>query len=321
MSTQLNHFTAMQKKLYQYFAPTPQYAWPQLKDRLGFSVWVKHENHLPVGSFKLRGALAYLMQLRETAPHLTHVVAATRGNFGQGIAFSAQQLGLKATIITPINNSPDKNRAMRLLGAELIEVGQDFQSAMEYAEAYAQEHQAHMIPSYSPELINGTASIGLELFAAVPDLDVVYSAIGLGSNICGLIAARDALGLRTPIIGVVTEAIPAYAKSFQAKRCINSEPGIFTIADGLDCRTPNPQAFEVIKTGLKDVITVSELEIAEAIRIYFEDTHNIAEGAGAAPLAGLIKQKADYDVHTKAAVILCGGNISLSKYLDVLSPS
>lgn len=307
-----------QHALYNYFPPSPQYFWPQLKDRLGFDVCVKHENHLPVGSFKLRGALAYLLNLKEQQPDIHHVVAASRGNFGQGIAFSAQKLGLKATIVVPENNSPDKNRAMRLLGAELIEHGKDFQTALEFSQHYTQQHQAHYVPSYSPALLAGTASIGLELFGAYPDLDVVYSSIGLGSNICGLIAARDAMGLNTKIIGVVTDAIPAYAESFKAGTCIASPAGPVTIADGLDCRIPNPQAFEMILSGLERVITVSEHDIACAMRIYFEDTHNIAEGAGAAPLAGLIQEKALYNTTTKSAVILCGGNVALDKYFEII---
>jgi threonine dehydratase len=306
-----------QTKLYEVINPTPQFAWPLLQDRFGFSVSVKHENFLPVGSFKLRGALAYLQNLKATEPSIKGVIAATRGNFGQGVAYAASQLGLTATVVTPIGNSPDKNRAMRAWGAELIEIGDDFQHACELMADIAQERQLHIVPSFSPSLLYGTASIGLEWFEACPDLDVVYSSIGLGSNICGLIAARDALGLKTKIIGVVSEAIPAYAQSFEVKTLIESPPGGLTIADGLDCRKPNPDALAMIFEGLDNVITVSEDEIKAAMRVYFDDTHMIAEGAGAAPLAGLWKERQRYTANkTKAGVLLCGGNVTAERYFS-----
>ena len=304
------------RELYEIVQPTPQYAWPLLQERLGLEIWVKHENFHPVGSFKLRGAVAYLQHLKNTQPHINCVITATRGNFGQGVAYAAKHLGLTATVLTPIGNSPDKNRAMRAWGAELIEIGSDFQDTCEQMHAIATERGLHIIPSFHERLVMGTASIGLELFGACPDLDVVYSSIGLGSNICGLIAARDALGLKTKIVGVVSSAVPAYAESFKQKTCVESPAGGVTIADGLDCRKPNEEALAMMFEGLDHVVTVDDEQIRDAMRTYFEDTHMIAEGAGAAPLAGLVAEKMHYASSQKVGVILCGGNVTAERYMS-----
>lgn len=312
----LEELQIARQKLYEIVQPTPQYTWPLLAERFGPEIWVKHENMQPVGSFKIRGAVAYLQHLKATQPDASGVIAATRGNFGQGVAYGAAKLGLKATIVTPVGNSPDKNRAMRAWGAELLELGEDFADACEQMQQLAQKRGLHIVPSFHPNLVYGTASIGLEWFEAVPDLDVVYSSIGLGSNICGLIAARDALGLKTKIVGVVSEEVPAYAWSFEQKACVESPAGKITIADGLDCRKPNPQALEMIFEGLERVITVSEDQIREAMRVYFEDTHTIAEGAGAAPLAGFMQEQDQFASNQKIGLFLGGSNVTIDRYLS-----
>lgn len=319
MNCSLETLNKWAKAQYQYYQATPQLDWPQLKNRLGFEVWVKHENCTPVGSFKVRGALCYLLNLKQTQPDIKKVICATRGNFGQGVAYAASHLGLEATIITPLDNCPDKNKSMTAFGAEVILAGVDFQESVEIAQQKAVDEGFHLVPSYAPELIYGTAAIGLELFQAVPNIDVLYTSIGLGSNICGLITARDALKLSTKIIGVVTETYPAYLESLKSGKVVASESTAPSIAEGLACRKPSEGAFEIIKNGVDKIITVSETEIKQAIKVYFEDTHHLAEGAGAAPLAGLLKEKDLYPNHTKAGVILCGGNINQQKLIEVLT--
>jgi threonine dehydratase len=298
-------------------APTPQIRWPLLQARTGAEVWVKHENHGPVGAFKLRGGIVYIDSLARRGHPPAGVIAATRGNHGQSIAYAAARAGMSAAIVVPHHNSREKNAAMRALGAELIEHGRDFQDALEFAQRMAIERGLHMVPSFDPALVSGVASYALEFFGAVADLDTVYVPIGLGSGICAMIAAREALGLRTRIVGVVAENAPAYALSFAAGRVVTTESAD-TMADGVACRVPLEPALEVINRWAEQIVTVSEAEIAAAMRFYFSDTHNVAEGAGAAPLAALLKERAAME-RRKVGLVLSGGNVDRDVYARVLA--
>ena len=294
--------------------PTPQYAWPLLAKRAGCEVWVKHENHTPTGAFKVRGGLVYMDWLSRAHPEVKSVISATRGNHGQSVAFAASRHGLRAVIAVPEGNSAEKNAAMQAFGGELVVHGADFDAAREEAKRLADRDGHWMLPSFDPLLVRGVATYALELFTAVSDLDVVYVPIGLGSGIAGLIKTRDLLGLETEIVGVVSEALPAYALSFEAGHVVTTEPAP-TIADGMATRVPEPAALEIILQGAARLIRLSETEIIDAIRAYWTDTHNLAEGAGAAPLAGLLQERDRYR-GKKAAVILCGGNIDLAWFRD-----
>jgi threonine dehydratase len=297
--------------------PTPQYCWPLLSRRVGAELWVKHENHTPIGAFKLRGGLVYLDDLRRAQPQLRGVVTATRGNHGQSIAYAASRLGLAATIVVPHGNSVEKNRAMAAFGGRLVEEGHDFQAAYEHAVALSEREGLHLVRSYHPLLVRGVASYALELFRAVSDLDVVYVPIGLGSGISGVIAARDALGLTAEIVGVVAAQAPAYALSFAAGAPVSTNSAE-TIADGLAVRVPDDAALDVIRRGAARIVTVSEAAIRQAMRILFSDTHNLAEGAGAAALAAALQERGRL-AGKRVAVIQSGGNIDRALFAQVLA--
>jgi threonine dehydratase len=303
--------------VYTVLRPTPQICWPLLSERAGCEVWVKHENHTPIGAFKIRGGIVYLTELLRSTPHPNGIVTPTRGNHGQSVAFAARRLGVKATVVVPRGNSGEKNAAMRAFGADLIEHGEDFQDAYEHAERLAAERALHFWRTWDPVLVRGVASYGLEFFRAVPDLDTIYVPIGHGSGICGLIAARDALGLKTRIVGVVAERYPAYALSFAAGKPVSTGPGE-TVADGVACRVPDPRAVEVIRQGAERVVAIPEDEIVAAIRAYFSDTHNLAEGAGALPLAALLMEKGRM-AGRKVGLVLTGANIDLAVFKSVVN--
>lgn len=296
--------------------PTPLYTWPLLNTRAGAEVWVKHENHSPVGAFKLRGATVYMDWLKKSQPSVTGVIAATRGNHGQGVALAASRLGLSSVIVVPHGNSREKNRAMQAQGAELIEHGDDFQAALEHATELAKTRGLHMIPSFHPLLVHGTGTYALEMFSAAPTLDEVYVPIGLGSSICGVISVRTALDLKTKIVGVVSAASPAYALSFRAGKPV-SHPAETLLADGLACRVPVPEALEIIHAHADHIVEVTEAEIAAAMRAYYEDTHNIAEGAAAAALAGLL-QEHDKITGKHVGVVFTGGNVDREMFLGAI---
>ncbi len=302
--------------------PTPQYRWPLLSRRIGAELWVKHENHTPIGAFKLRGGLVYLDELRRARPEVTGVITATRGNHGQSIAYAASRLGLAATIVVPHGNSPEKNRAMRAFGATLIETGHDFQAAYEEAIARAACDGLHLVRSFHPDLVRGVATCGLELLRAVDGLDTVYVPVGLGSGICAMIAAREALGRSAlgrsvEIVGVVAENAPTYALSVAAGKPVGTNSAD-TIADGLAVRVPDAAALDIIRGGAARIVTVSEAEIRRAMRILFSDTHNVAEGAGAAPLAAALQERGRL-AGKRVAIILSGGNIDRALFAEVLA--
>jgi threonine dehydratase len=303
--------------VHRHMPPTPQYNWPLIDQALGAEVWVKHENHTPLGAFKVRGGISYFDALMKRDPACPGVIAATRGNHGQSIGFAARSHGLPATIVAPYGNSREKNDAMRALGVTLIEHGDDFQSSLDHARQMAAETGLHFVPSFDTDLLSGVASYSLELFRAVADIDTLYVPIGLGSGICGAIAVRDALGLSTEIVGVVADAAPAYAKSFDA-RAPMSAPVEDTIADGMACRTADPQAIDVILRGAARIVTVSEQDLRAAMRLMFSATHNVCEGAGAGALAALTREAARMQGR-RVAVVLTGGNIDSTRFAEVLS--
>jgi len=303
--------------VYKVMPPTPQIRWPLLCARTGADVWVKHENHTPIGAFKVRGGVVYVEELKRREPDVAGVIAATRGNHGQSIAFAAGRAGLRSVIVVPHGNSREKNAAMRALGAELIEHGDDFQDAFEHAVHLAEQERLHLVPSFHDALVRGVASYALELFRAVPGLDAVYVPIGLGSGICAMLAARDALALKTEIIGVVASRAPAYSLSYDAARPIAAPVGQ-TIADGMACRVPNAAALEIILESASRIVTVDEKDIEKAMRYIFSDTHNAAEGAGAAALAALLKES-DEMRGRRVAVILSGGNVDSETFASVLA--
>ena len=309
----LNEIIAARDEIGQFVPPSPQYRWPLLCERLATDVWVKHENTTPIGSFKIRGGIHY-MQTCEA----DHVITATRGNHGQSVAMAAGLFGKKVSVYVPRNNSVSKNNAMRALGATLIEHGRDFSETHDEARRIASEKNLHLVPSFDRRLVVGVSTFALELFEHVTDLDSVYVPIGMGSEICAVIAAREALGLnRVEIIGVVAENAPAYALSFAQNKLIETDSAI-TIADGLAVRIPNAEALDVIFQYVARIVEVSEQQIAEAMRHYFTDTHHVVEGAGASTLAALIKEKNTMQ-GKKVAIIASGGNVDIDLYMRILS--
>ncbi len=292
--------------------PTPAISWPLLAARLGAEVVVKHENHQPIGAFKVRGGLTYVEALLRRHRGVKGLVSATRGNHGQSLAFAGRRFGLFVTIVAPHGNSREKNAAMRAFGAELIEHGQDFQAAREEAARLADERGLHMVPSFHRGLALGVSTYALELMSEHADLDVLYVPIGQGSGICGCISARDALGLGTEIIGVQSAAAPAYALSFAAGHVVPTASAD-TLADGMATRVPDEEALEVIAKGASRIALVRDDEIAAAIRAYWTDTHNLAEGAGAAPLAAAMKERARLQGR-KVGLVLSGGNIDFDLF-------
>lgn len=296
--------------------PTAQYAWPLLARRTGCETWVKHENHTPTGAFKVRGGLVFMDRLKRRSPGAGGVISATRGNHGQSIALAAARNGIAATIVVPYGNSVEKNAAMRAFGAELVEAGHDFDAAKDAAMKLAGERGLVMVPSFHRDLVAGVASYALELFRAAPPLDTVYVPIGLGSGICGTIAARDALGLKTKVVGVVSTEAPAYALSFTAGKVVATNSAD-TMADGMAVRGPDAEALEVILKGADRIVQVSDAEIGVAMRAYYEDTHQLTEGAGAAALAALLQERGRV-AGQRVGLILSGGNIDRPVYLRVL---
>jgi threonine dehydratase len=313
----LDQIQQAQSLVYRFMPPTPQYSWPLINQRLGAEAWIKHENHTPVGAFKVRGALLCATWLKQTQPSLTGLVAATRGNFGQGVAMAARLLGLKAIIVVPYSNSVEKNRAMIAQGAELLQHGEDFQESLEFARTFAAEQGYAIVESFHEQLILGTATYALEFLQGAPELERIYVPIGLGSSICGMAAARNALQLRTEIVGVVSAMCPAYALSFQQHRLVEA-PARTLISDGLACRRPNEQALEIIWKNVARIVEVSDAEVADAIGFYYQDTHNVVEGAGAASLAAAMKEKGGNRAK-RIGLVVTGGNIDRDLYLAALT--
>ena len=302
--------------VHDHMPPTPQHRWPLLAERLGADVVVKHENHAPTGAFKVRGGIAFMNWLRRTHPDVPGIVTATRGNHGQSQARAATAVGLTATVVVPHGNASEKNEAMRAYGAELIEHGHDFDVAKEEAHRLSRERGLYFVPPFHPALVAGVASYWWELFTNVPDIDTAYVPIGCGSGICAGILARDALGLKTKIVGVVSDRAQTAKLSVEAGRPVQTNAAD-TFADGMAVRVPVPDALAIYAQGAERIVAVSDDEVAEAIRVYHSDTHNLAEGAGAAPLAAAMQER-EANRGKTVAVILCGGNIDADKLVTVL---
>jgi threonine dehydratase len=305
--TSLAEIEAAARHVYAAMMPTPQYAWPPLARRAGCEVWVKHENHTPTGAFKVRGGLNLLATVVAADPKFPGVISATRGNHGQSLAFAARRPGVRCKIVVPEGNSRDKNAAMRAFGAELLVHGRDFDAAREHAGSLARDEGLRFVGPFEPEIVAGVATYALEFFRAVPDLHTVFVPIGCGSGICGLFAARDALGLATHIVGVVSANANAYAQSFRKRERIETASAV-TVADGMAVRVPVEAALDIIWRGAHDVVEVTDHEVEAAMRAYFDDTHQLAEGAGAAP----------HRQGKRMGVILCGGNVDRDVYIKIL---
>jgi threonine dehydratase len=315
----LEELEAAAALIYKSMPATPQYRWPLLEARVGTTVWVKHENHGPTGAFKVRGGLVYMDCLLREGKKPAGVVSATTGNHGQAIGYAARQYGVAATVVVPIGNSTSKNAAMRALGVEVIEKGHDFQAAAETADEIAKERGWHRYPSFHPWLVRGVGTYALELFKAVPDIDTIYVPIGLASGLCGVIAARDALSRRTRVVAVVSAGAPAFALSYERGELISYDVTT-TIADGMACRTPDASALTIARRGIERAMQVTDDEVKSAMRALFDDTHNVAEGAGAAALAALLKEKESMRGRT-TAIVLTGGNVDPVVYANVISRS
>ena len=316
MHFSLDALRAAAEVVYRQVSPTPQYVWPLLSEYAGLTVWVKHENHTPIGAFKVRGGALYMSRLKEREPDCPGVIAATRGNHGQSIAVSATRQRLRSVIVVPEGNNPEKNAAMIAQGGELIVHGDDFQEALEHAMLLGAAQGLHMVPAFDPTLVQGVASYALELFAAAGPLDAVYVPIGLGSGICGVVAARNALGSTADIIGVQAEGAPCYALSFKAGKPV-STPRADTFADGLATRVPAAEAVEVINREVARVITVSDAAILEAQRLLLRLTHNLAEPAGAAGLAGVLLERRKM-AGKNVGIILSGGNADAANLKELM---
>ena len=311
---------AARQAVYAVMPPTPQYAWPLLRERLGMKIWVKHENHTPAGAFKVRGGLTYFSDLAAAKNGIRGVITATRGNHGQSVGAAARRYGLQATIVVPHGNSVEKNAAMRALGVELVEHGDDFQAAREYAVGLATERRLHMVPSFHHGLIKGVMTYWLEFFESFPrgeEPDVVFVPIGQGSGFCAAAAARAHTGARSALIGVVSAHATTYLDSFRARRVVEA-PVTTALADGMACRIADEEALEVVLREAQDVISVTDDEVAQAMRVLFADTHNVAEGAGAAGIAAATQQRERWKGRT-VGVVLTGGNVDTAVFSRVLT--
>ncbi|MEM8790119.1 MAG: threonine dehydratase [Pseudomonadota bacterium] len=294
--------------------PTPQYNWPLLSERLGTELWVKHENHTPTGAFKVRGGMVYLEDLAKSG--CSKILTATRGNHGQSIPYAASAYDIPVKVYVPEGNSVEKNAAMQAWGADLVVHGHDFEESRLECVRAAEAEGAHIIPPFHPLLVRGVATYALEFLRQV-EPDVVYVPIGMGSGICGLITARDLLGLGTEIVGVVSDGADAYALSFEAGKVVETNRAV-TFADGMACRAPWAEPLEIIMKGAARVLRVSDDDVADAIRAYYTYTHNVAEGAGAAPLAAALQER-EALAGKRVGVILCGGNIDTAWMIEVLN--
>jgi threonine dehydratase len=311
---------AARRTVYAVMPPTPQYAWPLLRERLGMTVWVKHENHTPAGAFKVRGGLTYFAGLAQDGRAKGGVITATRGNHGQSVGLAARKYGLPATIVVPHGNSVEKNAAMRALGVTLVEHGDDFQAAREFAIEQAAQRELHMVPSFHRDLIKGVMTYWLEFFESFgrgQEPDVVYVPIGQGSGFCAAAAARAHTGARSALVGVVSAHATTYLDSFRARRIVEA-PVTTKLADGMACRIADEEALQVVLRDAEDVIAVTDDEVAQAMRVLFSDTHNVAEGAGAAGLAAAMQQSTRWQGRS-VGVALTGGNVDSAVFAQVLS--
>lgn len=302
--------------IYRFMRPTSQYCWPLLCERLGTEVWVKHENQTSTGSFKARTAVVYVDALMKREPATRGLITATRGNHGQSVALAAKHFGLSATILVPRGNSTEKNAAMRAQGGALMEHGEDYQAAREKAMDMAAAQGLHMVPPYHYDIVRGVATYWLELFTSVKDIDVAYVPIGMGSGICSALAVRNGLGLKTKIIGVVSSHAPSYAESFEQRKVVEA-PATTKVADGMACRKPDEEALAILLDNVDHIVRVSDDEVEESMRHMFTDTHNIVEGAGAAPLAASLKEREQLR-GKRVALVASGSNVDREVFARIL---
>ena len=314
----IDQLRAASDLVHRHMPPTPQYAWPLLAEAVGTEIWVKHENHTPTGAFKVRGGLIYLDELKRAEPDCPGIITATRGNHGQSIPFAARAYGIPVEVLVPRGNSVEKNAAMRCWGANVEVFGADFEDARQEVVRRGKDEGKHIVGPFHEPLVRGVATYALELFEACPDLDRIYVPIGMGSGICGLITVRDLLGLRTEIVGVVSAGADCYAQSFEAGRVVPTNATSTVLADGMDCRAPWEEPVGIIHKGAEAVVRVTDEEIADAMRLYYTATHNIAEGAGAAPLAAALQERGRL-TGRKVGVILSGGNVDSALFRHVLA--
>ena len=312
----LQEIEAAAEVVYRDFQATPQYRWALLSERLGTDCWVKHENHTPVGAFKIRGGLTYFDGLRREGCLPGAVISATRGNHGQSLAWAARSHGVPCTVVVPKGNSVEKNAAMRALGARLIEHGDDFQDSREHALQLAAENGWHMVPSFAAPLVLGVSTYWWEFFKAVPALDVAYVPIGLGSGVCAAIAAKLALGHPVRIVGVISAHATTYADSLAAGKVV-AAPVTTQLADGLACRIAEADALASMAPHIERVVQITDAEVAQAMRAIYHDTHNVAEGAGAASFAAAMQERASLRGQV-VGTTLCGGNVDADVFARVL---
>lgn len=320
MKFHIDEVRAAREAVRAFMPPTPQYAWPLLRQRLGMKVCIKHENHTPAGAFKVRGGVTYFQALADEQPHVRGVISATRGNHGQSVGWGARRYGLSATIVVPHGNSTEKNAAMRALGVTLVEHGEDFQAAREHAGRLAAEQNLHAVPAFHRNLIKGVMTYWMEFFESFPKGEepaVVFIPIGQGSGFCSAAAARACTGVKTRLVGVVSAHATTYLDSFRARTVVEA-PVTTQLADGMACRVADPEALEIILREADDIVAVTDEEVAQAMRVLFADTHNVAEGAGAAALAAATQQSARWSGHV-VGVPLTGGNVDSTMFAQVLS--
>jgi threonine dehydratase len=313
----LSVIEAAARVVYREFQATPQYHWGLSSQRLGTDCWIKHENHTPVGAFKIRGGLTYFDALQNRGPLPAEVISATRGNHGQSIGWAARAHGVACIIVVPHGNSLEKNAAMRALGVTLIEHGQDFQESREFAIQLAAKRGAHMVPSFHADLLRGVASYWWEFMQAVPQLDVVYVPIGQGSGACAAIAAKLALRRTLRIVGVVSAHATTYADSLAAGHVVEA-PVTTQLADGMACRIADQTALDILLPHLDRIVQVTDDEVAQAMRDLYADTHNVAEGAGAASFAAAMQERE----RLKGQVVgttLSGSNVDSATLAKVLN--
>ena len=311
------NIVAAKNVLARFLKQTPLIHYPELSERLGFHAYVKHENHHPTGSFKVRGGLNFMQHL----PQLQRekgVLTATRGNHGQSIAYAAAQFGVKATVVVPHGNNPEKNSAMRAFGAELIEHGADFDAALGLCEKLQQERGLYYVhPCMEPALFHGVGTYSLEIFESLPNVDAILVPIGGGSGCCGAITVSKAINPDVKVIGVQAENAPAIYRSWKAGRRVETD-SCDTIADGLATRVPFPLPLSIIKEGVHDIVLLSEAELQEGIRLALRWTHNLAEGAGASPLAAAHKLT-DTLAGKHVVMVMSGANLDTATLKSVLA--
>jgi len=311
----LEDIYAARLRVYSAVKRTPLMRHPLLTAETGLDIFVKHENHNPTGAFKVRGGLNLIGSL--SADERRGVMTATTGNHGQSIAFACQREGVPCLIVTPVGNNPEKNAAMRALGAEVRESGRDFDEARDTVEAMQAERGWRYVHSANePLLIAGVATYALEIFEELPEADVILVPVGGGSGASGCGIVRSGIGSRTKVIGVQAERADAFARSWRTRSRIVGDRAD-TFAEGMATRVTFDLTFDILQHELDDIVTLTEDELAEGVRLALRSTHNLAEGAGAAPLMAAMKLR-DRLAGKKIVCVMSGGNIDTATLRRVL---